>query len=449
MKCHVSRRYFLKGMSAAGAGVAVGPFVLRAAEVNKDKLRFAFIGTGGRGGAHTGLAKNDACVAYCDVDRSAWAKCAELYPKAKPYTDYRKLLETHAKEIDAVTVATPDHNHAPASMMAMKLGKHVYCEKPLTWSVNEARAMATAAREMKVATQMGNQGHANVGNRLVVEWVRGGAIGDVKEVHTWTNRPIWPQGLQQRPAAKPVPENLDWDSWLGPAAYRDYHEGLHRFAWRGWFDFGCGAVGDMGCHTWDCVFWAMNPDYPAEVELLKIVDRSQETFPKQSITRWKYPAKGNRPAFLAYWYEGGLKPEVPEEILNDPKREKKQLPGSASLFIGTKGKLLVEGDYGNSPRLIPETAMQDYKRPAESIPRSPGHHQEWIAACRGEKPWNYPGSNFAEYAGPLTENMLLAAMAQRIGEVGFKIECDAVSRTIKTKEALALAGREYRKGWVL
>ncbi len=314
-------------------------------------------------------------------------------------------------------------------MMAIKMGKHVYCEKPLTWSVNEARALAVATEQKKVATQMGNQGHSNEGNRLVVEWIRAGAVGDVKEVHTWTNRPIWPQGIENRPPTEPVPETLDWDSWIGPAPFREFHKGLHGFAWRGWFDFGCGAIGDMGCHTWDCVFWAMDPDYPTSVELIKIVGKTKETWPKQSITKWEYPAKGSRPAFAAFWYEGGLKPPVPEEILNDPTRTKKQLPGSASLFIGTKGKMLVEGDYGESPRIIPEAAMKEFKRPEKTIPRSPhGHHGDWIAACRGEKPWDFPGSNFAKYAGPLTENMLLGGIAIKIGEEGYKFQCDPVAQ---------------------
>ncbi len=455
-KNRVSRRRFMHGLASVAGATFVGPAILRAAELNKQKLRIAFVGTGGRAASHVHLAEKEACPAYTDVDPSRYGGgkkkgIAQIAPQAKAYTDYRKMFDQHLQEIDAVVVAVPDHNHACAAAIALSAGKHVYCEKPLTWSVAEARALAELAAEKKVSTQMGNQGHSNEGNRRVVEWVRGGVIGDVLEVHTWTNRPIWPQGIQQRPAADAIPAGLDWEAWIGPAPKRDYHKGLHPFAWRGWFDFGCGAVGDMGCHTWDCVFWAMNPDYPTEVELQKIVNKSKETYPSKSKTKWTFPAKGDRKAFVAYWYEGGLKPEAPEEFLNDPVRQQKgkklELPGSASLFIGTKGKLLVEGDYGNSPRLIPESVMKAATLPEKSIPKSPGHYEEWLQAARGDKPWDFPGSNFAKYAGPLTENMLLAAIAIKIGEEGFKIECDAEKKTVKTREAIPYLAREYRKGW--
>jgi hypothetical protein len=270
-------------------------------------------------------------------------------------------------------------------------------------------------------------------------------------VHTWTNRPVWPQGIQKRPPSKPVPPNLDWDCWIGPAPMREFHDGLHSFAWRGWLDFGCGAVGDMGCHTWDCVFWAMNPDYPTSVELLQIKEASTETYPKACQIKWTFPAKGERKAFDAYWYEGGMKPPAPEEFTNDPTRQKDgkaaELPGSGTIFVGTKGKLLVQGDYGDSPRLIPESFMKEAKRPEKLIPRSPGHKQEWLLAATGERPWDSPGSHFSTYAGPLTEVMLLAAMTIRLGEVGAKIECDAAARKIKTQKVMAWANREYRKGW--
>jgi predicted dehydrogenase len=459
--------------SVAGATFA-GPYLLRAAAPNEQKLRIAYVGTGGQAGAHIGLVQKPemktgkdgkdrlepspgitnghVCPAYCDVDSGRWDRISALAPNAKQYTDYRKILEAHEKEIDCVVVTTPDHNHACASALALRMGKHVYTEKPLTWSVGEARALAELAAEEKVSTQMGNMGHANEGNRLVVEWVRGGVIGDVTEVHTWTNRPVWPQGIKKRPPTKPVPPKLDWDSWIGPAPFRDYHDGLHAFAWRGYLDFGCGAVGDMGCHTWDCVFWAMNPDWPSQVELLQVKDASTETYPKQCQIKWTFPAKGERNAFDAYWYEGGMRPPVPEEFSNDPdiqtdNGQPRKFPASGTLFIGTKGKLLVQGDYGDSPRLIPESFMKQANRPPKSLPRSPGHKQEWLLAAMGQRPWDSPGSHFSTYAGPLTEVMLLGAMAIRMGEVGSKIECDAEKRIIKTREVLPWANREYRKGW--
>jgi predicted dehydrogenase len=506
---HPSRRRFMYGVATTAAATFAGPYILRAAEPGKEKLRIAFVGTAGRAGAHLGListgneprggggrrnrqnqnqnqnqnAQQDAnqnqnqnqaqaetprqpeppsivrghiCPAYTDIDPKRWDRIAQIAPKATGYTDYRQMFDKHMKEIDAVVTAVPDHNHACPTAIALREGKHCYTEKPLTWSVAEARALAELAAQKKVATQMGNHGHANEGNRLVVEWIRGGVIGDVTEIHTWTNRPIWPQGIQERPATEPIPEKLDWDCWIGPAPYRDYHKGLHNFAWRGWFDFGCGAIGDMGCHTWDCVFWAMNPDYPSSVELLKIVGQSKETYPKQSITRWDFPAKGPRPAFQAYWYEGGLKPPAPEEWSHDADLADKDaqgnikprpLPNSGSLFIGTKSKLLVQGDYGNSPRLIPEKVMKATKLPPKTIPRSPGYYNEWIMAAMGDKPWNFPGSNFADYAGPLTENMLLGAIAIRLGEGFGKIECDPIKKIIKTPAALQYASRQYRRGW--
>src|SRR5687767_2825198 len=467
-----SRRRFMYGVATTAAATFAGPHILRAAEPGKDKLRIAFVGTGGQAGSHTPLVKppekkegeaepkpsltaGHACPAYCDVDENRWKDIAKWQPGAKGYTDYREMFDKHMNEIDAVVVAVPDHSHACASAIALREGKHCYTEKPLTWSIAEARALAELTAEKKVATQMGNMGHANEGNRVVVELIRAGAIGDVKEIHTWTNRPVWPQGIKERPKKKPVPEKLNWEAWIGPAPMRDYHDGLHSFAWRGWFDFGCGAVGDMGCHTWDCVFWAMQPDYPEYAKLINIVGKTDETYPTASTIMWKFPAKGNRPGFDAYWYEGGLRPEPPMEYLTDPSRKDEKgkflkvqkFPESGSLFIGTKGKLLVGGDYGDSPRLIPEAFMKETKRPEKTIERSPGHKQEWIMAAMGTKPWNFPKSNFAEYAAPLTEVMLVGAMAIRAGEPGFKVECDPVARTVKTKEVLQWCNREYRSGW--
>ncbi len=444
MKHSISRRQFLKGVAGAGVVAVAAPRILSAASPN-EKIGYAFVGTGGRAGAHLGVANNrdGICVAFCDADKNRWGKMPQKWPDAGKYTDYRKMLETHEKEIDAVVVATPDHNHAPASLMAMRAGKHVYCEKPLTWSVAEAREMAELAAEKKVATQMGNQGHANEGNRLVVEWVQSGMLGDIKEVHTWTNRPVWPQGISKRPPSKPAPDHLNWDAWIGPAPFREFHDGLHGFKWRGWLDFGCGAVGDMGCHTWDCVNWALDPDYPSAVELIAIEgDGRPETFPKKSHFKWYFPAKGDRGPVEAHWYSGGMKPEIPEGTGID------KLVGSGNLFIGTKATLYVRGDYGNSPRIVPEAKMKEIGKPPKKLERSPGHKKEWVMAVKGEKPWDFPKSSFL-YGGPMTELMLLGCIAIRKGEPGYKFECDPTARKVLTADAAALVSREPRKGWDL
>jgi predicted dehydrogenase len=457
----ITRRGLLKGAAGAAVIVLANPLSARGYAQNA-KVRFANIGVGGRGGAHLGPAGGEEIVALCDANRDTVQKVGAKYRGAKTFDDWRKLFDAMAPKIDGVFVATPDHTHFPVSYTAMKLGKHCYCEKPLTHGIWEARTLADLVREKKVATQMGNQHHANEGNRLVVEWVQAGAIGAVAEVHTWTNRPIWPQGRRRPAYADPVPASLNWDVWLGVAPERPYaaqwrepeyakdkekHKEVYTpFVWRGWYDFGCGAVGDMGCHTWDCVWWSMDPIAPATIEPVKVVEKTADMFPRQMIVRWEFPANGKRPAFTAYWYEGGLKPEVPDEIKNDPSRQQKALPQSGSLFIGTKGKLLVAGDYGESPRIIPESKMEEFKQhmPEKTIPRSPGHHEEFIMACKGEKPWDFPKSNFT-YGGPLVEAMLLGNIAMRLGK---KIAWDAKAMKCPgTPEADALVKREYRKGF--
>ncbi|MBM4019082.1 MAG: Gfo/Idh/MocA family oxidoreductase [Planctomycetes bacterium] len=464
MMNRITRRGLLKG-AAAGAGLVVlaHPQSARAYAQNA-KVRFANVGVGGRGNGHLAPASGEELVAICDADRGTIEKVGAKHPGAKRFDDWRKLLDEMAAKIDGVFVATPDHTHFPAAYTAVKLGKHCYCEKPLTHGIWEARALAELVRQKKVATQMGNQHHANEGNRLVVEWVRAGALGTVTEIHSWTNRPIWPQGRERPSYTDPVPATLNWDSWLGVAPQRPYvaawreaeyakerKDVYHPFSWRGWYDFGCGAVGDMGCHTWDNVWWAMDPRAPLSCEPVKVVGKSREMFPRQMIVKWEFgPSAADspykRPGFVAYWYEGGLMPPVPEEIISDPTRQKKELPKSGCLFVGTKGKLLSSGDYSESVRIIPESKMDEFKQhmPEKTIPRSPGHHQEFIMACRGEKPWDYPASNFT-YGGPLVEAMNLANIAARLGK---KIAWDPVGMKCPgTPEADALIKREYRKGF--
>jgi predicted dehydrogenase len=452
----ITRRKFIKG-TAAAAGLTVLASTFRSnAYAANEKLNVAMVGVGGRAENGCDSASKENLVAMCDADSGRMADFAKRQPQAKTYTDWRKIFDNH-KNLNMVYVGTPDHTHFPAAYSAVIRGAACYCEKPLTHSIWEARTLAEATKKMKVATQMGNQGHSNEYIRRIVEWVRAGVIGDVKEVHTWTNRPFWPQGKLGPFKTAAAPANLNWDAWLGVAPKKEYfvnNDGkspVHPFAWRGWFDYGCGAIGDMGCHTWDNVWWAMDPKAPLSAEPIKVVDLGTETFPKQMIVKWEFgpSADGKRPAFVAFWYEGGLKPPVPDELSQGGgKGRGGGLGGAGSLYIGTKGKLLTEGDYSESPRLIPTARMDEFKAnefpKIQKIPNSPGQREELIRAARGQEAWDYPKSNFT-YAGPLVEAMNLANVAVRLGK---KVTWDP--KTLKcpgAPEADVLIKRPYRKGW--
>ncbi len=449
MSSRVSRRRFLKQGAFAGALILTAPGMARTYAANA-KLNFGFVATGGRGGAHLGMGKKHATIGLCDVDLGRTKKAQEMFPKAKVYQDYRKMFDELGSKMDACAVATPDHHHATAATRALTQGIHCYCEKPLTWSIHEARVLADLTRKHKVATQMGNQGHANQGNRRVVEWIRDGAIGEVKEVHTWTNRPVWPQGYAELPPKEDVPDTLDWDCWIGGAPYRERRKNMHAFGWRGWLDYGTGTIGDMGCHTWDCVWWSLDPKAPLSAEVVKVEGKNDISHPKSVHYKWEFGPNDWRPGFTAHWYSKPWKPEIPDEIKNDPDLPDKQkkLSGSGSIFVGTKGKLYVAGDYGNSPRLIPIKAMNAYKEKGlpEKIPSSPGHHEEFLRAARGDEPWDYPKSNFM-YGGPLVEAMLLGIVALQAGE---KVRWDAKNlKVTNSAKANRFVQREYRKGWEL
>ena len=464
MSIRISRRGLMKG-AAAGAGIIVlgNPFSAQSYAQNK-KLNVALIGVGGQAKAGHGAADAENVVAICDPDTSEdrLGIGIKKWPKAKSYTDWRKVYDNH-KDLNMVFVATPDHTHFPAAYSAVSRGYSCYCEKPLTHSIWEARTLAEITKKMKVPTQMGNQGHANDYIRRIVEWIRSGVIGDIKEVHTWTNRAgkVWPQGKLGPFKEAPVPSFLDWNAWLGVAPEKKFFVGndgkspVAPWKWRGWFDYGCGAVGDMGCHTWDCVWWSMDPRAPLSAEPLKITELGTDTFPLQMIVKWEFgPSAADspfkRPAFTAYWYESGLKPEVPEEILNDPAipADKKKLAVSGNIFIGTKGKLLQEGDYSENPRLIPTSKMEEFKagdmKKIERIEKSPGHREELILAAHGEKPWDFPKSNFT-YAGPLVEAMNLANVSVRLGQ---KVTWDPKSlKCPGCPKADVLIKRPYRRGF--
>ena len=328
-------------------------------------------------------------------------------------------------------IATPDHSHAVITMAALKQGKHVYCEKPLTYSVDEARQVTAAARQAKVATQMGNQGQADESARVVQEMIDAGAIGGVREVHVWSPARFWSwPAFDARPSeTPPVPEGLDWNLWLGPAPERPYHPSYHPWTWRNWLDFGTGLLGDLGCHKLSTVFKALRLGHPSSVEA-SATKLSSETYPLGEIVRFEFPARGKMPPVTLNWYDGGLKPPRPPEL--EPDDVMRDV-----IYVGEHGKIM--GD-----RLIPESRMEQFERPPKTLPRSPGHLREWIDACRGGKP---AGSNFPDHAGVLTEVCLLGNVAVRSRK---KLEWDARNlQFANDKAASQLLRREYRKGWRL
>ncbi|MHC4529005.1 MAG: Gfo/Idh/MocA family protein [Planctomycetota bacterium] len=442
MKTKVNRRDFLRSTATTAAAFTIVPRHVLGGPGHtppSEKLNIAGIGAGGRGGGNINACSSENIVALCDVDDEKAKETFEKFPQVKKYRDFRQMLEKEDKNIDAVIVSTPDHVHAVASMMAIKMGKHVYCEKPLTHSVYEARMLTEAARKYKVATQMGNQGRSGEGTRLICEWIWAGAIGDVREVHAWTDRPIWPQGIDRPEDVSPVPPTLDWDLWLGPAPYRPYVEKVYcPFVWRGWWDFGTGALGDMACHIIDPVFLALKLGHPTSIRAVSTPVNS-ETAPLASIVEYEFPARAGMPPVKLTWYDGELRPTDPEEL--EPGRRMGSRNGGA-LFVGDKGKLVC-GCYGKSPRLIPESKMQTFERPPKTIPRVEGHREDWIQACKGGKP---ACSNF-DYAGPLTEVVVLCNLAIRTRK---KLDWDGPNmKCTNVPEANDYVRRQYRAGWTL
>jgi predicted dehydrogenase len=434
----VSRRFFLMGTAATVAGLTVAA-APRTVSPN-EKLNIAGVGIGGRGHTDVKNCASENIVALCDVDEKYAAKTFGEYPNAKRYKDYREMLDKQ-KDIDAVVIATPDHTHAIISMAAIQMGKHVYCEKPLTHTIYEARQLTEAARANKVATQMGIQGHSHEGIRQIKEWIDAGAIGPVREVHIWTDRPKlwWPQGVGRPQDTPPVPDTLDWDLWLGPAPERPYNPAYVPFKWRGWWDFGCGSLGDMGCHLMDAPFWALNLGAPTSVTACT-TEVNSETAPLAAIVYYEFPEANGRPAVKVTWYDGGMLPRRPAELPDDMEMGNKN---GGIIIVGDKGKILAADENAQNPRLLPESLAQEYAALPKTLPRSPGHHEEWIAACKGGAP---AGANF-DYSGPLTENILLGNVAMRAGK---KLLWDGPNMTCtNVPEANAFLQTEYRKGWSL
>lgn len=444
-----TRRDFIKVSAAAAWSLSAASYA-RVIGSNA-RLQVAFVGVGGiAGGQHIPqLADLGAiCPCYCDADSNRWGNCADRWSDAKGYTDFRKMYDKHMGEIDAVMVGTPDHQHYPPTIIAMMEGKHAYTQKPLTHTPWEARQLALAQERYKVATQMGNQGHAFDSLRKTIDHLRSGSIGELQEAHVWTNRPIWRQGMTVPEGGEPVPANLDWEAYVGPAPMRPFrHEPAdgwggfyHPFNWRGFWDFGCGALGDMACHEVDPVYWAMQPGLPTAVELIDpepIGDA--EMYKSHGTVKFEFAATGDHPAWTLYWYEGGNKPQRPDEL-----EEGTELTAEGALYIGSKGKMIALPSARHEPRLLPQTAHEARGTVPEMIERSEGHHLEWYSACTGDKPYDHPKSSFA-YAGPFSESMLLGCIAQKVGG---RLEYDgAKQRFTNNDNANRYITKAYREGW--
>jgi len=455
-----TRRTFLKEAAAIGAGLYAAGGV-RAADSTSanERIRFACIGIGGKGDSDSADAKRFGdVVAICDIDEQRLGTAKEKkFPEAQTFFDYRELFDKVGKDIDAVTVSTPDHNHAMASILAMRLGKACFTQKPLTHSVAEARMMAEVAREMKVATQMGNQGTAHDSLRRASAIIKSGALGTIKEVHVWTNRPVWPQG-GPRPASASIPSTVHWEQWIGPAPYREYAPGYHPFAWRGWWDFGTGALGDMACHTFNMPYMALDLKDPVSISA-EHSGHNKDGYPSWSIINFNFPATDARPAIPVTWYDGGKKPSI--ELLggkpiNGGKGARKgkdkndddaaALPASGVLVVGEKDILHGHGDYCGGINFISGAEL-----PEVDFVKSPGHFEEYANAIKGGPP---AVSNFADYSGGLTETILLGNLAVWCGKGpdsdGKVVEWDAKNlKATNAPELDAIIRPPYREGWKL
>ncbi len=481
----INRRNFRKTASLASGAVVFGvPALLRGQNLN-SKLNIAIIGAGGKGASDTVCCSTENIVALCDVDGGILAKQLEKYPGAKGFQDFRKMFSELGKGIDAVDIATPDHFHGIAAAHAMRQGKHVYCQKPLVQTIHEARYLRDLARKTGLVTQMGNQGSAADGLRRAVECIQAGIIGKVSEVHVWTNRPVWPQGMNRPEGSDPVPENLNWDIWLGPAPVRPFKSGVyHGFKWRGWQDFGTGALGDMACHTVNMPFRALQLGHPKEISSEAFGVMNKETYPIGSKIHFKFPARSNKgnkssdsPVSL-WWYDGGqvdaTKPnghdfsnKPPKELLKDIEVFRGEVPNSACLIVGENGTIFSPDDYGQQffvklkndekyvsyskhPEVekIPQTIERNQFKP-DATSKGSGddlrHHMEWINAIKANKPQNCY-SRF-EIAAQLTEIMLLGCVALQVGK---KLDWDGEKMKAKNcPEAAPFIKRNNRAGWAM
>jgi predicted dehydrogenase len=402
-----------------------------------EKLNIAGIGVGNQGGGDLREMAGENIVALCDVDHNYAAHTFKDYPKAEVFKDYRVMLEKR-KDIDAVMIATPDHMHAPITMAALRAGKHVYVEKPMSHSIEEARAMTRLAKETGLVTQMGNNGHGGEGLRQTREWIQAGVIGTVREIHCWSDRPgkWWKQDFDRPAVAQPVPPKLDWNLWLGAAPVRPYNSIYLPIAWRGWFDFGCGALGDMAIHNMDPAFYALDLDAPVAVEA-QTSPLKKESFPAWQIITYEFAAKGDRPAVKLTWYDGGKRPPLPAGF-----EAGRQLDDNGIYFVGDQGTMLC-GGWSGPPSLVPHSRMKDFRAPPRTLARSIGHRAEWIQACKDGKP-EEAKAGFA-YSGPFTEALLVGILAVRLQK---RVEWDSAEmKATNAPEAEPLIRQKYREGF--
>lgn len=440
-----SRRQFLRGAASAAAAFTIVPRYVLGAGVTppSEKLNIAGVGIGGQGGGNVDAVSGENIVALCDVDARRARGTFEKFPKAKQYRDFRKMFDEMDKQIDAVVVSTPDHTHAAAVMAAIKRGKHVYCEKPLAHSIYEIRELIKAAREHKVVTQLGNQGHSFDDIRRFCEWIWDGAIGNVYEVHAACDANHSKIGQLARLSEKhEVPPELDWNLWLGPAKYRPYHPMYLPGSWRGWMPFGSGTIGDWICHVVDPVFWALDLGAPTSVQAeAEGYDpkRHADTFPAGTIVKFEFPARGKRGAVKLVWFDGEKKIPRPEEL-----EAERKVVNTGAIVIGDKGKIMYGSHGAGGVRIIPEMKMKEYKLPSQTLPRVKGHHYDWLQAIKNG---TQAGSNF-DYGGPLTEIAQLGIIATKM--LGQKLEWDSKNmRFTNCDAANQLINPPYREGWTL
>ena len=435
----MKRRTFLQTTATAAVGIQIVPRqVLGQGQTPpSEKLNIAGVGIGGQGGGVLNEMKSENIVALCDVDSLKASHTFNAFPKAERFKDYRVMLEKR-RDIEAVMVATPDHMHAPITLAALRAGKHVYVEKPMAHSIEEARVMTQVAKETGLVTQMGNNGHAGGGLRQTREWIQAGAIGAVREVHGWSDRAgkWWKQPVERPPNAMRIPANLDWDLWLGCAPRRGFHKTYHPHDWRAWFDFGTGALGDMAVHNLDPAFYALDLPSPISAEAQSSV-LGKETYPAWQIITFEFARRDPHPSLKVIWFDGGKLPNHPADLADEI-----DLSDNGILFIGEKGTMLC-GGWSGAPKLFPASRREEFQLPPKTIPRSIGHRAEWIQACKDKRPENAK-AGFA-YSGPFTEALLVGNLAVRLQK---RIEWDAANlRARNAPEAEALIRKNYRAGF--